>query len=292
MNRIDLYNELILRENVRKAVRIVQKKRQGILTEEQRLRNIVRTLLKEDADTEGPSMNTGGNALDQMLLNTNTLDVLEKEYKTLTTSPEQRLSFRAHIINAAINSLAPERVSGLPNAAEETSEPTTPAGGEGAIDELTEAVKALFEAELAMGDRPEEEVEASAPTAGPAAAEEEEVDPLESEREEFAAGVEGDDLDKTGRNYALDAWNKVTKNVVEAYAKLGNDEDREQYYDYLITNLKLYFDTWEQELEGTPEEPTTPEYEQEKEAQPEAGGGEELGGMPEEGGEEELDLEF
>lgn len=292
MNRIDLYNELILRENVRKAVRIVQKKRQGILTEEQRLRNIVRTLLKEDADTEGPSMNTGGNALDQMLLNTNTLDVLEKEYKTLTTSPEQRLSFRAHIINAAINSLAPERVSGLPNAAEETSEPTTPAGGGEALDALVEAVSTMFEAELAMGDRPEEEVEASAPTAGPAAAEEEEVDPLESEREEFATGVEGGDLDKTGRNYALDAWNKVTKNVVEAYAKLGNDEDREQYYDYLITNLKLYFDTWEQELEGTPEEPTTPEYEQEKEAQPEAGGGEELGGMPEEGGEEELDLEF
>ena len=293
MNRIDLYNELILRENVRKALRIVQKKRQGILTEEQRLRNIVRSLLKEDADTEGPSMNTGGNALDQMLLNTNTLDVLESEYKTLTTSPEQRLSFRAHIINAAINSLAPERVSGLPNAAEETSEPTTPAGGGGALDELTEAVKALFEAELSIGDRPEEEVEASAPTAGPAAAEEEEADPVEAEREEFAAGVEGGDLDKTGRNYALDAWNKVTKNVVEAYAKLGNDEDREQYYDYLITNLKLYFDTWEQELEGTPEEPTTPEYEQEKEAQPSAeAGGEELGGMPEEGGEEELDLGF
>jgi len=52
----------------------------------------------------------------------------------------------------------------------------------------------------------------------------------------------------------------------------------------LITNLKLYFDTWESELEGTPEEPTTPEYEQEKDAEMTAdvGGGE--------FGEEEEDL--
>ena len=86
------------------------------------------------------------------------------------------------------------------------------------------------------------------------------------------------------------------KNVTEAYANLGNEEDRKQYYDYLITNLKLYFDTWESELEGTPEEPTTPEYEAEKGAQDELGaeeGGEEMGleePAPEEGAEEELDF--
>ena len=112
-------------------------------------------------------------------------------------------------------------------------------------------------------------------------------------REEFGAGVDGgEDMDKTGRNYALDAWNKVKKNVTEAYAKLGNEEDRKQYYDYLITNLKLYFDQWESELEGSPEEPTTPEYEAEKEAEDDIGGGEEMGmeePMPEEG-EEDLDF--
>ena len=48
MNRIDLYNEMILRENVRKAIRIVRNKRQNILTEETKLRNIIRTLLKEE----------------------------------------------------------------------------------------------------------------------------------------------------------------------------------------------------------------------------------------------------
>ena len=290
MNRLDFYNEMILRENVRKAIRLVRNRRQETLTEETKLRNIIRNLISEDAsETEGPTMNTGGNALDQMLLNTNTLSELEKEYKTLTTSAQQRESFRAHIINAVVKALGIERVSGLPNAAG----PSDPGGEEGeAFGALEEAVRALFEAELSVGDAPEEEVEAEAPKLGQEP--EEADDPVEAEREEFASGVEVEDgMDKTGRNYALNAWNKIEKNVTEAYANLGNEEDRKQYYDYLITNLKLYFDQWESELEGSPEEPTTPEYEAEKEAEDDIGGGEEMGmeePMPEEGGEEELDF--
>lgn len=355
MNRLDFYNEMLLRENIRKAIRVVRKKRlaeeryvpgravggpqrnplvkaggrhekipnyrydpvNGVHVrvdynprldyndeldkaiaklkreaslEEMKLRRIIRNLINEDAsETEGPTMNTGGNALDQMLLNTNTLSELEKEYKTLTTSADQRTSFRAHIINAVVKALGIERVSGLPNAA-------GPAGAgadeDDAFGALQEAVRAIYEAELSVGDAPEEEVEAEAPKLGQEA--EEEADPLETEREEFAAGVEMDDTsDKTGRNYALNAWNKIEKNVTEAYANLGNEEDRKQYYDYLITNLKLYFDQWESELEGTPEEPTTPEYEQEKDAETDMGAGDEMGmeePMPEEGGEEELDF--
>ena len=289
MNRLDFYNEMILRENIRKAIRLVRNRRQETLTEETKLRNIIRNLISEDAsETEGPTMNTGGNALDQMLLNTNTLSELEKEYKTLTTSAEQRESFRAHIINAVVKALGIERVSGLPNAAG----PSEPGGEEAeAFGALEEAVRALIEAELAVGDTPEEEVEAAAPKLGQEP--EDAEDPVEAEREEFASGVEVEDgMDKTGRNYALNAWNKIEKNVTEAYANLGNEEDRKQYYDYLITNLKLYFDQWESELEGSPEEATTPEYEQEKQAEDEIGG-DEMGmeePMPEEGGEEELDF--
>jgi len=288
MNRIELYNEMILRENIRKAIRIVQTKRQGVLTEDNKLRALVRMLLKEEGSaTEGPTMNTGGNALDQMLLNTNTLSELEKEYKTLTTSTDQRTSFRAHIINAVVKALGIERVSGLPNAAEDTAED----GGEGdPFEALEEAVRALREAELSVGSSPEDEVEADAPKLGQE--EVDDADPMETERADFASGVDGgDDMDKTGRNYALNAWNKVEKNVVEAYANLGAEEDRKQYYDYLITNLKLYFDQWESELEGTPEEPTTPEYEAEKDAESATGdmGGEEMEPMPAEG-EEDLDF--
>mgnify|MGYP001438555404 CR=1 FL=1 len=289
MNRIDLYNELILRENIRKAIRIVQGRRQKTLTEETKLRTIIRNLLnEEDSATEGPTMNTGGNALDQMLLNTNTLSELESAFKTLTTSPEQRLSFRAHIINAVVKALGIERVSGLPNAADGAGEAV---GGEDPLAALEEAVRALYEAELSIGDTPEEDVEAAAGAPKLGQEPEQDSDPLETEREEFATGVGVDDTeDKTGRNYALDAWNKVEKNVTEAYANLGNEADRKQYYDYLITNLKLYFDQWESELEGTPEEPTTPEYDQEKQAETDIGGEEEMGMEEPLGGEEELDF--
>tara|TARA_R110001583_G_scaffold16196_15_gene65828 strand:- start:2022 stop:2933 length:912 start_codon:yes stop_codon:yes gene_type:complete len=281
MNRIDFYNEIILRENVRKAIRLVQSKRQKNLTEETKLRNIIRTILnEEDSNTEGPSLNTGGNALDNMLLNTNTLSELETEFKTLTTSAEQRKSFRSHIINAAIKALGVERAAGLPNATEGGEDTGIAMGAESGLEELAEALNSLIETELAMGDDSEEEVEdeANGLDALKLGEEPEEADPLESEREEFGAGV--GEMDKTGRNYALDAWNKVSKNVIEPYAKLGSEEDRKQYYDYLITNLKLYFDTWESELEGTPEEPTTPEYEQEKGAEAELGGEEEMGMEP------------
>jgi hypothetical protein len=275
MNRIDFYNEIILRENVRKAIRFVRNKRQNVLTEEITLRGIIRGLLGEqDSATEGPTMNTGGNALDQMLLNTNTLSELEKEYKTLTTDIGQRESFRAHIINAVVKALGIERVSGLPNAAGEDEMGGTE---EEAFGALQEAVRALFEAELSVGDAPEEDVEAEAPKLGQEPADD--PDPEETERVEFGTGVD-DTMDKTGRNYAMTAWNKVEKNVTEAYANLGNEADRKQYYDYLITNLKLYFDQWESELEGTPEEPTTPEYEAEKDAEGNIGAEGEMGMEP------------
>ena len=41
----------------------------------------------------------------------------------------------------------------------------------------------------------------------------------------------------------------------------------ELFYDYLLTNLKLYFDKFEDELAPSLEEPTTPEYEAEKRAE-------------------------
>jgi hypothetical protein len=47
---------------------------------------------------------------------------------------------------------------------------------------------------------------------------------------------------------------------------LADEKDKEMFYDYLITNLKLYFDKFEEDLAGSIEEPTTDEYEAEKSA--------------------------
>ena len=73
---------------------------------------------------------------------------------------------------------------------------------------------------------------------------------------------------------------------------LSNEEDQRLFYDYLITNLKLYFDKFEDELQPSLPEPTTDEYEAEAEkddVEDEAGdlGGDDDLGL---GGEDEFEL--
>ena len=49
----------------------------------------------------------------------------------------------------------------------------------------------------------------------------------------------------------------------KSHAILADEKDQKLFTDYLITNIKLYFDKWEKEL-GNVVEPTTDEYEAEK----------------------------
>ena len=105
------------------------------------------------------------------------------------------------------------------------------------------------------------------------------IDPEEPEEEveedpQNMFGIEGEDL--TGRNMAYSSYKKVESSVVDAYDLLGNEEDQELFYDYLIANLKLYFDKFEGELTPTLEEPTNPEYEAAKKEEPAEGGEEEI----------------
>ena len=76
--------------------------------------------------------------------------------------------------------------------------------------------------------------------------------------------------------------------MVDAYDMLADEEDQKLFYDYLITNLLLYFDKFEDELESSLPDISTDEYEEEKEGDlgSEEGGEEELGGEeePAEGG--------
>ena len=112
--------------------------------------------------------------------------------------------------------------------------------------------------------------------------------PEEGEEEEDTFGLDGED--QTGRNFAQRAFEKIEKQILEAYELLSNEEDKGLFYDYLITNLKLYFDKFEDELSSSLPEPTTDEYEDEaaaaKEETEEAGDDLDLGGED----DEELEL--
>ncbi len=253
--------------------RIIAK--QEALLAENTLRGLIRELILESKkDTEKvPHSSTAINLLEELLKLV--LPNLETEYKTLTTSKEQRDSFRKHIINAVSTLIETEKVN-----------------KEGGLAGEEESLISLDEKDL------DEEVGIQvSDTENPADDKFIDIEaPLEPEIEpEDNFGIEGQDA--TGRALAQDAFNNLEKNVAETYAILHDDQDEKLFEDYLITNLKLYFDKWEREL-GAVTEPTTDEYEAEKDqnaAGSEAGAefdaelGDELGGgIPAAGTGEEL----
>ena len=63
---------------------------------------------------------------------------------------------------------------------------------------------------------------------------------------------------------AFTTFKKVQQYILDAYDLLRDPKDKKVFVDYLITNTKLYLDKFEDELQSTVDEPTTPEYENTK----------------------------
>lgn len=234
IDRAEFTQELILRENIRKAIRIVKRRRGAKVLEEQRLekelRKLLRGLLKEAqtaVSTTAKHDNTGINTLEDLLRNSNILSVLEMGFKSLTTDPGQRESYRNHILVAVEKVLAPE-------------ESRKEAGGDEKVEELTEDIT------VDIGDKPEDDPDFID-------VEEKEVvkDDGEVEKEEFAISGE----DKTGRNKAFTDFQTIEKVILRSFDDLDNPEDRNLFGEYLIKNLALYFDKYESDLEASVEEP-------------------------------------
>jgi hypothetical protein len=228
IDRKELANELILRESIRKAIKIVSNTRKIKISEGRRdefkLREIINNVIKE-AQAAVASVakhdSTGINALEDLLKNTNVLSVLETGYKSLTTDQQQRMSYRNHILNAVQLTLAPE------NSRKKAGEDT----------EITEEV------EIKITDDP---------TDDPDFIDVEEKEEVEvDEKEEF--GLNGED--KTGRNRAFTDFHDIEKNILTAFDDLDNPEDITMFEEYLIKNLALYFDKFEGELAADVSEP-------------------------------------
>ena len=104
--------EKALRAQIRKAIKVVQNKKNGTLKEEKEFRKhirrliaVERTLLERSIpDNETPpSKSTGINVLADLLRNI--IPTIKNDYVKATSSPEERKSFRSHIINAIEKSL-------------------------------------------------------------------------------------------------------------------------------------------------------------------------------------------
>ena len=208
---------------------------------EDKLRSFIRKLIKEDAE-KSPHRSTGINVLEDLLKKI--VPQLEQDYKKLTSNAEQRESFRTHVVNAVQNALAPSKASAEASdkqiSIDEEEGDITMSVGEEPADSETPDEEAFIDIDGGSGE-----------------------DEL-SDEESFAIGADGDE---TGRNMAFTAFERIEKSIIDSYGLLANDEDRELFYDYLLTNLKLYFDKFEDELASALPEPTTPEYEDEKDNQ-------------------------
>ena len=245
-------------KQLRKSIRIglkeffanKQKEQENLIEyviQEHNLRLNLRSMILAEA-AEDPTVdvadNTGINTLKDLLKNSNVLSSLRNVYKTLTTDEDQKKSFRAHIIKWTQDTLAPVRLNDTgPDKEEEETIAEAVGIDVAGIDTDPADVEKLIDAD----DGSEKDL---AP---------------EPEEEEGMQAISG--ADTTGRNKAERVYPVIEKSIVDYYGELDNPEDQEMFYDYLIANLKLYFDKWDNEMSAIPpEEPTNDEYEQAKEA--------------------------
>lgn len=234
-SRNTLIAESLIRDYIRKRISLKEYR-------ENKVRKIIRTfLLEAEAGTEEPSEFTGINVLANVL--EKVIPIIERDYKMLTTSAEQRDSFRNHIMHAIKNSLKPIEAS---TAAEDLPENFV---FEIRRKHLIEKISIDLDAEDdTTGDSVEGEFI--------------DIDKTEEE-DEF---VQLDDQNETGRNFAATTFKQVEKQIIDAYDMLADEEDQKLFYDYLLTNMLLYFDKFEDELTNELPNTTTPEYEQEKDS--------------------------
>jgi hypothetical protein len=222
MKREQLAEEILLREQIRGAIRVVTSRRKKAaalaIAEEENLRNIIRGVITE-AQSAVASVakhdSTGINSLEDLLRNTNVLSVLETGYKSLTTNAEQRESYKNHILNAIESSLAPEE--SRKDAGEDV--------------ELVEAI------DIDVASRPEDDPDFIN-------IDDEEDTPEVDPKEEF--GINGED--KTGRNRAFTDFQSIEKVILVAFDDLDNPEDISMFEEYLLKNIALYFEKFEGEL--------------------------------------------
>lgn len=247
-SRDQLLYETKLRHLIRKAIPVVlekkEKRAQIAEQEEHKLRSLIRQLINEtevSEPEEAPHKSTGINVLEDLLKKI--IPIIEIDFKKLTTDKIQRTSFRAHILQAVENTLAPARITDLAD--------------QSVVNEQENINVTVDEPDAFIDVRGETEKEPEEP----------------SDEEKF--GIEGED--ETGRDMAFSTFKRVEANIVDSWDILYSDQDKELFYDYLITNLKLYFDKFEDELKANLPEPTTPEYEEET-----GGGG--MGGEEEDAG--------
>ena len=251
MDRHKIYEEIrlrhIIREGIKKISTKIENEKQKSILEDQQLRATVRKLILMEKTATGdndpaPHHSTGINFLEKLLKQI--IPVLESDYKNLMTSEDQRESFRNHILKAIEDTLKPIQVIAQVGRPKESAEESA----EEPLMEQEEELTVKVEDDPDFIDiRTEKEKE-----------KEENGEPLSAEDEKVQFGIEGED--EVGRNAAFDTFKSISKQIVSSYDELsGSSEDQKLFFEYLLTNIKLYFDKFENDITKV-EEPESPDY--------------------------------
>ena len=181
INREQFAEELKLRQYIRKAIKIIENRRNTAkkqqFLQEERLRGYIRHLIAESGTPdpeESPHRSTGINILEDLLKKI--IPLVEIDFKKLTTDLEQRSSYRAHMIQGVKNLITPPAV--MDKAGYKGAE-FIPISEE--IDDITVSIDP-------ENEHPDDFIDIS----------KEKKSPEEGEKEEFS--IEG--TDETGRDMA------------------------------------------------------------------------------------------
>lgn len=262
---LDLAEEDKQMNKEEKALRVhIRKKISKMYSENQKkeyeLRKVIRSLLKEgDISDVHPHRSTAINTLEDVLKKA--IPTLRTDYKRLTTDASQRQSFRAHILKAMQDSVAPAMNNAkygeggallseptnleADEVADEAGEDLADTEEEGGLEDELAALEEA-DVQIDLTDKEDDEKKLNV-----------EPDEEPDEKSDFGGGLEG--MDETGRNMAYTTFRKISQYILDAFDMLANTKDKEVFIDYLLTNTKLYFDKFESELQKTVDEPDSPE---------------------------------
>jgi len=237
INRKEFVEEIKLRKIIREGLKFKMKEREEkILQEEKELRLVIRKLLQEK-DEEPPHPITGINVLRDLLKKI--VPTIENSYKQLTTNDQQRSSFRAHLVKKTKDLIT-----------------------------ATETPEEKISVDIALKEQEsEEELSQARQTAK---ADPRFIDPFSKAKVADTADLkpepepEDDGLDTTGRDMSEKTFNKIKKQIKDAYDILSDQKDKDAFSEYLITNELLHMDIFEDDMKTAVSEPTTPSYEKEK----------------------------
>ena len=268
INRNIIAEEVKLRKTIRSLIEreVLEFKDRG------RLRETIRRMINE-AETVAPRESTGLNVAEEVLKAV--VPVLETGYKQATSSPEQRDSFKKHIMNSLKYFILPREISNViddqsqkmgkgttpPPPAGETQAPAPAPPSEGGLQEQVPEESPPPPAEK----KPEKIADPATgtPLLGKPEEKEKEQDTSFTDEdpkvtpEQF--GINGMDL--VGRNLAYETFRNISSPIRRGYNKVqGSPKDREIYVRAIASNVLAHMDQFEKELQASPEGLGTPDY--------------------------------